>query len=74
MKKLHYERMDGEPKATQKGNLIETNLPVGKSTEFLAFPRKTNLSLLEELKHIPEYKEGILPQGTLFLKGVKGLG
>ena len=61
MKKLHYERMDGKPKATKEGSLIETNLPVGKSTGFLTFPRKMNPSLLKELKPIPKSKEGILP-------------
>ena len=61
MNELHYERMDRKPKATQEGNLIETNLPMGKSIGFLTFSRKKDPSLLRELKSIPESKEGILP-------------
>jgi len=71
VEKLHYELIDGEPKATQEGRLIETNLPMGKSIGYLTSPRQTNPSLLEELKPILESKEGILLQRTLFLKGVK---
>ena len=72
MKKLHYERMDGKSKATQEGSFIETNLSVGKSTRFLTSLRKTNPSLLGELKTVLESKEGILPQGALFLKSIEG--
>ena len=53
--------MDRKPKATHEGNLIETNLPMGKSIGFLTFSRKKDPSLLRELKSIPESKEGILP-------------
>ena len=74
MKKLHYEWMDGKPKATQEGSFVETNLSVGKSTGFLISLRKTNPSLLGELKPVLESKEGILPQGTLFLKSIEGPG
>ena len=74
MKKLHYERMDGKPKATQEGSFVETNLLVGKSTGFLTSPRNMNPSLLEELKLVLESKEGILPQGTFFLKSIEGSG
>ena len=74
MKELHYKRMDMKPKATQEGNLIETNLPMGKSTGFLTFFRKMDPSLLGKLEPIPKSKEGILLQRTLFLKGMEGLG
>ena len=54
MKELHYKRMDKKPKATQEGSLVETNLPVGKSTRLLTFFRKTDPSLLRKLEPIPE--------------------
>ena len=53
--------MDGKSKATQEGSFVETNLLVGKSTWFLTSPRKTNPSLLGELKPVLESKEGNLP-------------
>ena len=61
MNELYYKQMDRKPKATQEGNLIETNLPMGKSIGFLTFSRNKHPSLLRELKSIPESKEGILP-------------
>ena len=64
--------MDGKSKATQEGSFVEINLSVGKSTRFLTSPRKTNPSLLGELKLVLESKEGILPQGALFLKSIEG--
>ena len=71
MKELHYKWMDRKPKATQECNLVETNLPMGKSTRLLTFSRKTNPSLLGKLEPIPESNEGILPQRGLFLKGME---
>ena len=54
MKELHYKQMDRKPKATQEGSLVETNLPVGKSTRLLTFFRKMDLGLLGKLEPIPE--------------------
>ena len=44
---------------------------MGKSARLLTLPRKTNPSLVKELKHVPEPSKSIFFQGTLLFKGVK---
>lgn len=60
VKEFHNKWMDGEPKATQEGNLVKANLLVVKSTGLFTSLRETNSGLLRELESIPKSKEGIL--------------
>lgn len=73
MKKLHYERMHKEPKAAQKGSLVEANFAMGKGLSSFAFVRKTNPSFVGKLEPIPESKERIFVQTTWFVKSIEGL-
>ena len=60
MKGLYYERINGEPKATQERNLIEAHFTMSKGVGFLAWTRETNPCLIWELEPIPKPKKGIL--------------
>ena len=66
--------MDGKPKTTQEGHLIETHLAMGGGTGFLTRPRKMNPNLLRKLEPIPKFAMVFLIQGTLLLESMKRSG
>lgn len=72
MEELHYERVDGEPKATQKSSFIKPNLAMSKGTSFFVLMRKTNLSFIWKLKPIPKPKGHFFIQTTWFFKHMEG--
>ena len=72
VKKLHDERMDGEPEATRKSSLIKANFPVGKGASLFTLPGKTSPGPLRKLESIFKFAKNLYFQGTIFLKGMEG--
>lgn len=60
VEELHYEGVDGKPKATQESRLIKTHLPRGKRARLFSLARETNPGLVRKLKPISNPIKGLL--------------
>ena len=72
VKKLHDERMDGEPKATRKSSLVKANFSVGEGAGLFTLPGETSLGPLRKLESILKFAKNLNFQGTIFLEGMEG--